>query len=126
LQITKEIFLPAFGELSDCIGITRLMLESLTVNEHIFTDEKYDLIFSVEKVNELVLNGIPFREAYKKIGQEIEDGKFIAEKTLNHTHEGSIGNLCNDEIAAMKNRIVAEFNFEKAINAEKNLLNTAK
>jgi len=122
LQITKEIFLPAFDELSDCIHLTALMMQSLEVNEHILDDDKYSLLFSVEKVNELVLQGVPFREAYKQIGLEIEAGNFVADKKLNHTHEGSIGNLCNDRIEKLKAEITGEFRFEKVNQAVEGLL----
>jgi len=124
LQITKEIFLPAFDELSDCIHLTALMMQSLEVNEHILGDDKYSLLFSVEKVNELALQGVPFREAYKQIGLEIEAGNFVADKKLNHTHEGSIGNLCNDRIEKLKTEIISEFRFEKVNRAEERLLSS--
>jgi argininosuccinate lyase len=124
LQITKEVFLPAFGELTDCIRMTGLMLQSVKVNEKILDDEKYTLLFSVEKVNDLVLKGTPFRDAYKQVGLEIETGKFMVDKKLNHTHEGSIGNLCNDKIAKLKNEIVAAFGFEKVEQAEIRLVNS--
>ena len=112
LQITKEVFLPAFDELSDCINLVSLMMQSVKVKENILDDEKYALLFSVEKVNALVLQGVPFRDAYKQIGLEIEAGNFIPEKRVNHTHEGSIGNLCNDKIKELKEDIVQNFNFE--------------
>jgi argininosuccinate lyase len=123
LQITKEVFLPAFDELIDCIRMTGLMLQSVKINEKILDDEKYTLLFSVEKVNELVLKGTPFRDAYKQIGLEIETGKFTVDKKINHTHEGSIGNLCNDKIAKLKNEVVAAFGFEKVEQAEMRLVN---
>ncbi|MCC8146893.1 MAG: argininosuccinate lyase, partial [Bacteroidales bacterium] len=113
LQITKEIFLPSFDELNNCITMTTLMMQSVKVNENIMEDDKYSLLFSVEKVNELVLKGVPFRDAYKQIGLEIEAGNFSAENTINHTHEGSIGNLCNNKIEEMKERIIQVFNFDK-------------
>jgi argininosuccinate lyase len=122
LQMTKEIFLPAFDELSDCIRMIGLMIQSLEVNRHILDDEKYSLLFSVEKVNGLVLKGVPFREAYKQVGLEIEAGNFVADKSLNHTHEGSIGNLCNDRIEELKNEIIAGFGFEKVEQAVEKLL----
>jgi len=122
LQITKEIFLPAFGELQDCIRMIALMMQSLQVNEHILDDPKYALIFSVEKVNELVLQGIPFRDAYKQVGLEIEAGNFVPDQRVNHSHAGSIGNLCNDKIEAMKNALIEEFHFEKMESALLNLL----
>ena len=113
LQILKEIFCPVFDELTDCIDMVNLMMQEIKVNEHILDDDKYSLLFSVDKVNELVLQGIPFREAYKQVGLAIESGEFKADKTAKHTHEGSIGNLCNDRIEAMKQQIIAEFDFEK-------------
>jgi argininosuccinate lyase len=122
LQITKEIFLPAFDELSDCIHLIALMMQSLEINEHILDDEKYSLLFSVEKVNELVLKGIPFRDAYKQMGLEIEAGNFVTDKKLNHTHEGSIGNLCNNRIEKLKNEIIAGFGFEKVNRAVEKLV----
>ncbi|MDR2086255.1 MAG: argininosuccinate lyase [Dysgonamonadaceae bacterium] len=122
LQITKEVFLPSFSELSDCLRMAVLMMQSVQINEHILDDDKYALLFSVEKVNELVLQGVPFREAYRQVGLAIESGRFTVEKKVNHTHEGSIGNLCNDKIAAMKTQIIRDFNFEQAENAIAKLL----
>jgi argininosuccinate lyase len=122
LQITKEVFLPSFANLSDCLRMTSLMMQSIQVNKHILDDEKYALLFSVEKVNEQVLHGVPFREAYKQVGLSIEAGDFVSEKKVNHTHEGSIGNLCNEKIAAMKEQIIREFKFEKVENALSKLL----
>jgi argininosuccinate lyase len=121
LQITKEVFLPAFKELSDCIRMIAMMMQSLEVNEHILDDDKYALLFSVEKVNERVLQGIPFREAYKQVAMEIEAGQFVANKNLNHTHAGSIGNLCNDRIKKLKSETIAEFRFEKVNRAVEKL-----
>jgi argininosuccinate lyase len=114
----KEVFLPSFKELNDCLNITALALINMTVKENILEDSKYDFLFSVEEVNKLVLQGIPFREAYKIIGMQIEKGKFQPEKEVKHTHEGSIGNLCLEKIAEFKNRKVKSFRFdeiEKAI-----------
>ena len=122
LQITKEIFLPVFNELSDCIQMISLMMRSLEVNEQILDNDKYSLLFSVEKVNELVLQGTPFREAYKQIGLEIEAGNFVMDKKVNHTHEGSMGNLCNDRIEKLKGEIIKEFRFEKVNKALQKLL----
>ncbi|MDR0732934.1 MAG: argininosuccinate lyase [Dysgonamonadaceae bacterium] len=125
LQITKEVFLPAFGELSDCIRMTGYMMQSVQVNEHILENKQYDLLFSVEKANELVRKGIPFRDAYKQVGLEIESGRFTAgDKALSHTHEGSIGNLCNDKIAALKKEIIGAFDFDKINRAEELLVKT--
>ena len=122
LQITKEVFLPAFDELTDCIQMVTLMMQSVKVNEEILDGDKYALLFSVEKVNELVLQGIPFRDAYKQVGLEIEAGNFIVDKKVNHTHEGSIGNLCNDKIEEMKEQIISEFHFNKVNEAIQKLL----
>lgn len=125
MQIIKELFLPAFDELLDCLEMAILMIPRIEVNKHILDDEKYALIFSVEKVNELVLQGVPFRDAYKQVGHEIEKGNFIPEKNINHTHQGSLGNLCNDKISSMKDEIVKGFHFEKVEKAISLLLNTA-
>ncbi|MDL2224124.1 argininosuccinate lyase [Bacteroidales bacterium OttesenSCG-928-M06] len=122
LQITKEIFLPSFDDLNDCIKMITFMMQSVKVNEHILDDNKYSLLFSVEKVNELVLQGVPFREAYKQVGLEIEAGNFTSETQVNHTHEGSIGNLCNEKIEEMKKKVILDFNFEKKNQALQKLL----
>jgi argininosuccinate lyase len=122
LQITKEIFLPAFGELSDCLAMTDRMMGNIRVNEQILDDEKYAAIFSVETVNELVLQGVPFRDAYKQVGLSIEAGDFVPDKSVRHTHEGSIGNLCNDRIAAMKTAMLRSFDFDKVDRAVEKLL----
>jgi argininosuccinate lyase len=111
LQLTKEILFPAIEELKACLQMTRLMLENLSVKSNILDDEKYKYLFSVEAVNELVNKGIPFREAYKQVGNEIENGSFTFDykKQLLHTHEGSIGNLCNDEIVKVMNEVLNKF-----------------
>jgi argininosuccinate lyase len=122
LQIIKEVFVPAFDELKNCLDMTSLMMSQLQVNKHILDDSKYDLIFSVETVNKLTLSGVPFRDAYKQIGLEIEAGKFAPDRDIHHTHEGSIGNLCNEEILKYKDQIISQFEFEKVINAIDKLL----
>ena len=122
LQIIKEVFLPTFDELKDCLRMVTLMLEHITVNEHILDDSRYDLMFSVEEVNRLATNGMPFRDAYKKVGLDIEAGKFTPTKTVAHTHEGSIGNLCNDRICALMDDVVKSFNFEKVDMAVEKLV----
>ena len=113
LQIIKEVFLPSFDELKDCLRMVTHMMREVKVNEHILDDDKYSLLFSVEEVNRRVLAGVPFRDAYKQVGLEIEAGKFVADKHVHHTHEGSIGNLCNSEIAALMQKAVDGFHFEK-------------
>ena len=122
LQIVKEVFLPSFKELNDCLNIASLALENMSVKENILEDSKYDFLFSVEEVNKLVLQGIPFREAYKMIGEQIELGTFKPEKEIKHTHEGSIGNLCIDKISEYKNEKVKSFNFDKIEKSIKELL----
>lgn len=121
LQIIKEVFVPAFAELQNCLEMTSLMMAQVKVNTEILNDTRYDLIFSVEEVNRLTLAGVPFRDAYKQVGLDIEAGNFSPNKTVNHTHEGSIGNLCNNEIVAYKNNILKQFNFEKIKTAIKEL-----
>ncbi|MGC9150774.1 MAG: argininosuccinate lyase [Microbacter sp.] len=123
LQITKECFFPAFDLLDDCLKMTTAILPQMKLNEAILDDPRYDFIFSVENVNELVLKGMPFREAYKKVGDEVASGAFHPHKALHHTHEGSIGNLCNDSIRDLKNELIASFHFEKWLQAEQQLLN---
>ncbi len=121
LQIIKEVFLPVFDEIEDCLKMVNLMMEHIEVNQHILENNKYDLIFSVEEVNRLASEGMPFRDAYKKVGLDIEAGCFECDKNVNHTHEGSIGNLCNENIAALMNNVINDFDFNKAIEAEKKL-----
>ena len=122
LQIIKEIYLPMFDEMIDCVEMVRNMMEKVSVNKSILEDSKYDLIFSVEEVNRLTLSGVPFRDAYKQIGLAIEDGKFKPNKEIQHTHAGSIGNLCNDKIKSLMSSLLAEFPFERVENAEKQLI----
>ncbi len=125
LQIIKEVFLPSFDELKDCLRMVTHMMREVKVNEHILDDDKYSLLFSVEEVNRRVLAGVPFRDAYKQVGLEIEAGKFVADKHVHHTHEGSIGNLCNSEIAALMQKAVDGFHFEKMNAAVEALLKNA-
>jgi len=122
LQIIKEVFLPAFDELKDCLRMVTHMMREVKVNEHILDDDKYSLLFSVEEVNRRVLAGMPFRDAYKQVGLDIEADKFIPSKSVNHTHEGSIGNLCNEPIAAMMRSVIGSFSFERMNEAEKKLI----
>jgi len=122
LQLIKEKLFPAFKTLKDCLQMATLMLSNINVKENILEDEKYKFLFSVEEVNKLVLSGIPFRDAYKKIGEEIEQGTFKYSTKLNHTHEGSIGNLLNDKLQANFNEILSTFNFKKTEEAYRKLL----
>jgi argininosuccinate lyase len=111
MQLTKEILFPAIEELKACIQMTRLMLSNISIKDNILDDEKYKYLFSVEAVNELVNKGISFRDAYRQVGNDIEQGKFNFDykKQLHHTHEGSIGNLSNDGIVAQMEKVLGKF-----------------
>jgi argininosuccinate lyase len=122
MQVMKEVFLPAFEELDACLDIASYAMENIRVNHNILDDKKYDYLFSVEEVNKLTLTGMPFRDAYKKIGQQIAEGDFKPSRTVEHTHEGSIGNLCLDEIRKRKDEIVHNFGFETVTQAIKKLI----
>ncbi len=122
LQIIKEVFLPAFGELLDCLRMTAYIINRIEVNDHILDDPRYDPMFSVEEVNRLAANGMPFRDAYKKVGLDIEAGRFTPSKDIHHTHEGSIGNLCNNRIASLMDATFSQFGFDRVAAAERNLL----
>lgn len=112
LQLTKEEFLPAFDEINGIIDMVNAMMQKVKVNEDILSDSRYDLMFSVEEVNRLAATGMPFRDAYKKVGLDIEAGKFVPVKQVHHTHEGSIGNLCNDRIEALYDDTLSQFDFD--------------
>ncbi|MBK7377030.1 MAG: argininosuccinate lyase [Chitinophagaceae bacterium] len=122
LQLIKEHIIPAFENLQHCLQMTHLMLANIQVKKDILKDEKYALLFSVEEVNKLVLQGIPFRDAYKKVAADIEQGKFSPTQTLQQTHAGSAGNLCNDAIRQMMDDIIQKFNFTKVKIALQQLL----
>ena len=122
LQIIKEVFLPAFDELKDCLEMAAYIINKIEVNEHILDNPMYDPMFSVEEVNRLAANGMPFRDAYKKVGLDIEAGNFVPDKNIHHTHEGSIGNLMNDKVEQLFNSILSDFHFERMEEAEKALL----
>ena len=122
LQIIKEVFLPAFKELKDCLKMTSYIINKMKVNENILDDSRYDNMFSVEEVNRLAASGMPFRDAYKKVGLDIEAGNFKPNKDIHHTHEGSIGNLCNEQIQALMSEVVSGFNFKTMVDAENALL----
>lgn len=122
LQEIKEVFLPAFDQLLSCLRMATYIVARMRVNEHILDDARYDLMFSVEEVNRLASEGMPFRDAYKKVGLDIEAHQFTPNKEIHHTHEGSIGNLCNDRIAALMQTTYARFGFERVSEAEKKLL----
>lgn len=123
LQIIKELFVPAFDELIDILHMTAHMMKDIKINKNILDDEKYNPMFSVEEVNRLVLEeGVPFRDAYKKVGIDIEAGKFTPNKNIHHTHEGSIGNLCNDKVKEHMDDIISQFHFDDTFSAVEKLV----
>ena len=122
LQIIKEVFLPSFGELKDCLQMAAYIINKIEVNEHILDNPMYDAMFSVEEVNRLAAEGMPFRDAYRKVGLEIENGTIRASHDIRHTHEGSIGNLCNEQIRQLMDDTLKGFTFERAEAAERRLL----
>jgi argininosuccinate lyase len=124
-QLLKENLFPAFGQLKNCLQMMELMLSNLQVKTHILDDQKYQHLFTVEAVNALVLQGIPFRDAYRQIGAEVETGTFSYQGSLQHTHEGSIGNLCNADIANMMDAVLLRFPFDQIDVALANLLRPA-
>ncbi len=122
LQIIKEVFLPAFDELRDCLQMAAYIINKMEVNKHILDDPRYDLMFSVEEVNRLTTEGVPFRDAYKRVGMDIEAGRFQPRKEVAHTHEGSVGNLCTEKIRGLMEQAWESFDFAKAQEAERKLL----
>jgi len=122
LQLVKEKLFPAINTLKDCLRMTHLMISAILVKENILNDEKYKYLFSVEEVNKLVLSGIPFRDAYKKVGRDIEHGKFTYSTNVQHTHEGSIGNLMNEHVKENFKNVLTGFQFEKTTTAINHLL----
>lgn len=125
LQTLKDVYLPAFGELKDCLRMTAYIISRIEVNDHILDNHIYDPMFSVEEVNRRAAAGLPFRDAYKKVGREIEEGTFVPDKNIRHTHEGSMGNLMNDEISQLFSATLAAFHFDRATQAEQALLRSA-
>jgi argininosuccinate lyase len=121
-QLLKEILFPAIEDLKSCLALADILLKNIKVKENILDEDKYNYIFSVEEVNNEVLNGTPFREAYKKVANKIEKGTFNPAKKIVHTHEGSIGNLCNEKIAEKMNNIYNSFHFDVAEEAIGKLL----
>jgi argininosuccinate lyase len=122
-QMLKESYLPVFDEIITCFSLAGLMLSNVKVNPDILKDEKYDYLFSVEEVNKSVIDGLPFRDAYKMVGEKIQEGTFFPSKELHHVHEGSIGNLGNINIAKKMDLILEGFQFEKSRAAVKNIIN---
>lgn len=111
LQLLKDIIFPATTTLCQCLDMCDFMLQHIVVKSDIIADSKYDYLFTVEDVNRLTLSGIPFREAYREIGMQVQRGEYVPTRTVNHTHEGSIGNLCNDKIAEKMHKVVEKFGF---------------
>jgi argininosuccinate lyase len=122
LQLLKECLFPAFEDVNACIALANMMFKNIRIKDDILNNDMYTYLFSVEEVNREVLNGMPFRDAYKKVGEDIKNGTFNPSREVSHTHEGSIGNLCNDKIAIKMNKAMAHFQFGKAEEALKNLL----
>src|SRR5574344_695122 len=122
LQIIKEIFIPLFDDMKQSLNMAIQIVQKMEVNEHILDDSRYDSIFSVEEVNRLAREGMPFRDAYKTVGIAIENGNFTANKTIHHTHEGSMGNLCNEQIEQLKETVLKDFTFAQTKNAEKEMI----
>jgi argininosuccinate lyase len=123
LQLLKEHLFPAFIQLRSCIEMAALMIQHMEVKKDLLEDVKYQYLFSVEEVNKLVLSGMPFRDAYKKVGLDIEEGKFTHSTKIAHVHEGSIGNLCNEEIAKEMKKVVALMPTEKVAKKLNTLIN---
>jgi argininosuccinate lyase len=122
MQLLKEHLFPAFNLLRDCIKMCSLMISNIIVKQDILSDEKYKYLFSVEEVNKLVNQGMPFRDAYKKVGMDIESGNYTYSTALNHTHEGSMGNLCTGDITRQMDRIIQSFPFQKIQDAMNRLI----
>jgi len=122
LQLLKENLFPAITSLNECLEIATFMFQNITIKDDILKDKKYDYLFSVEVVNDLALQGVPFREAYKIVGEQIESGTFAPSSQIHHTHEGSIGNLCNEQISASMQGVLSQFGFEKVNKAIEDLI----
>ncbi|SFA56688.1 argininosuccinate lyase [Pedobacter suwonensis] len=122
LQLLKENLFPAITSLNECLEIATFMFQNITIKDDILKDKKYDYLFSVEVVNDLALKGVPFREAYKIVGEQIESGTFAPSSQIHHTHEGSIGNLCNEQISAAMQDVLSQFGFEKVNKAIEDLV----
>ena len=116
MQILKEVFFPIFDEMDDCLDIVEYA-KGMEVRKDVMSDPKYSLAFTVEKVNDLVSEGVPFRDAYRKVAASVADGSFDYSGKLSHTHEGSIGNLCNDKIAERMEKLISGFGFEEVATA---------
>ncbi|MFM7195358.1 MAG: argininosuccinate lyase, partial [Bacteroidota bacterium] len=125
LQVIKLMLFPAFGTLRDCLTMTHLMLSGIQVRENILSEERYQFLFSVEEVNKLVLSGMPFRDAYRKVGEAIESGQFRTDGNVRHTHIGSIGDPGNERIRVWFEQQVSGFGFDTVNDAVERLINGA-
>lgn len=126
LQLIKEIFIPSFAELKSCLAIASFAISNIKVNEKIMDDNRYENIYSVEEVNRMVLQGVPFRDAYRQVGESISKGDFHPDKDICHTHEGSIGNLCLTQIREKMEAVINSFNFSMAEKAFEQLISDDK
>lgn len=122
LQLLKEVLFPAIASMKECLTMADYMLQHIEIKDNILDDPKYDYLFSVEVVNQMVLSGTPFRDAYRQVGLDIENGSYAPSRTVHHTHEGSIGNLCLEEAAVLMTAVVGEFQFEHFLEAEASLV----
>lgn len=122
LQLLKEVLFPAITSLKECLSMADYMLRHVSVREGILEDKMYDYVFSVEVVNAMVLEGVSFREAYRRIGLDIEQGRYMPCRDVRHTHEGSMGNLCLEQVEELMRDVKAEFNFERFLQAEEDLV----
>ncbi len=122
LQLLKEDFLPAFGELKSCMKIAAFALSGMEIRKDILDDERYRYVYSVEDVNRLVMQGIPFRDAYRQVGMQIQEGNYTPDKEIRHTHQGSLGNLCLGGIRAKMDSVIAQFDFDSTNQAISKLL----
>ena len=122
LQLIKEHIIPAFQNLQSCLEMAGLMISNVVVKKDLLKNEQYQYLFSVDEVNKLVLQGVPFRDAYKQIGNDIDKGKFTYSPSPSHTHEGSIGNLQHQQVILMMDKVMSRFNFTKVEDALKQLL----
>jgi argininosuccinate lyase len=122
LQMLKDSFIPSLNQIKECVDMMKFMLDHIQINKDILSDTKYNYLFSVEAVNNKVIAGVPFRDAYNEIGNQIEQDNFKPDKQIKHTHEGSIGNLCNNQIKKMFDEVLESFNFEKYQKAIQRLI----
>lgn len=122
MQLLKELLFPAFRNIVDCMRMMTLMLSHVEVKENLLQEDRYRFLFSVEEVNRRVLNGVPFRDAYVQVGKEIEAGNYNPPRTVEHSHEGSIGNLCNDRIKGTFDEVLRRFDFKRIDDSADNLL----